>query len=175
MTAMPTATCKLINKKFFTNSNIKFLEGKLFEDNAVMPILCALTNRVAYLHEAKYYYYQRTGSIINKQNYNQKWEDIFDVLDYMKKGFMDRGLFNEYHQEVEYIFIEYLLHAANLRFFDYKEGQHNIKKVHDVMKKSFPNWSKNIYYKQESWKYKIMCKLFYGNHLFLISIIRRNK
>ena len=175
VTAMPTATCKLIDKAFFVKSKIKFLEGKKFEDNAVIPLLSALTKNVAYLHEAKYYYYQRTGSILNQTKYNYGWEDIFDALEYMKNDFIQRGLFDEYYEEIEYIFIEYLLHAANLRFFDYKEGRSNIKKVRDVMKASFPKWSKNIYLKQESWKYKVMCKLFYGNHLFLISLIRRKK
>lgn len=173
VTGMPTATCKLINKNFFIKSNIKFLEGKYFEDNAVIPVLCALSKNVVYLREAKYYYYQRVGSILNQKKYNLKWEDIFDVLEYLKKEFVDRKIYDEYYQELEYIFIEYLLHAANLRFFDYKEGRYNIKKVHDVMKKNFPKWQNNIYLKQMNWKYKIMCKLFYGNHLFLLSIIRR--
>lgn len=173
VTAMPTATCKLINKKFFVESKIKFLDGKLFEDNAVIPVLGALTKNVSYLHDAKYYYYQRTGSIINQTKYNPRWEEIFEVLEHLKREFIDRKIFDEYYQEIEYIFIEYLLHAANLRFYDYKEGRHNIKKVHNIIKKEFPKWQRNIYFKQENWKYKVMCKLFYGNHLFLISIIRR--
>ena len=93
----------------------------------------------------------------------------------MKGEFVKRGLFDKYYQEDEYIFIEHLLHAANLRFFDYKEGRANIKKVHNVMKSNLPNWPKNIYLKQENWKYKLMCRLFYGNHLFIISLIRRKK
>lgn len=66
----------------------------------------------------------------------------------MKKEFLDRNLYEAYYFEIEYIFIEYLLHAANLRFFDYKEGRVNIKKVHDIMKSNFPNWKKNIYLKK---------------------------
>lgn len=173
--AMPGPVCKLIKKELFIENVLFFLPGKCFEDNAVMPLISALAKNYRYLKDAKYYYFQRNGSALNSKVYNSKWEDIFDVLDYMKTEFINRNLFQKYYQEVEYIFIEYLLHAANLRFFDYKEGRHNIKKVHNVMKKFFPNWSKNIYLKKENWKYKLMCKLFYGNHLFLISIIRRKK
>ena len=175
VTAMPTPCCKLIKTSFFKKSNIKFLEGMCFEDNAIMPVLSAEAKNTFYLEEPLYFYYQRAGSTLNSIKYNPKWEDIFDVLNYMKGEFVKRGLFDKYYQEVEYIFIEHLLHAANLRFFDYKEGRTNIKKVHNVMKSNFPNWPKNIYLKQENWKYKLMCRLFYGNHLFIISLIRRKK
>ena len=174
VTAMPTPCCKLIKTSFLKKSNIRFLEGIYFEDNAVMPVLSAETKNIAYLEEAKYYYFQRVGSSLNQKKYNKKWEDIFKSLNYMKKEFLDRNLYEAYYFEIEYIFIEYLLHAANLRFFDYKEGRANIKKVHDIMKSNFPNWKKNIYLKKESWKYKLMCRLFYGNHLFIISLIRRH-
>ena len=171
--AMPGPVCKLIKKELFIENNLFFLPGKCFEDNAIMPLLSALSKDYCYLKEAKYYYFQRNESALNSKEYNPKWEDIFEVLNYLYKGFVEKNLFDKYKSEIEYIFIEYLLHAANLRFYDYKEGRHNIKKVHNIIKKEFPKWQRNIYFKQENWKYKVMCKLFYGNHLFLISIIRR--
>lgn len=171
--SMPAAWCKLIKSEIFKKNNIKFLEKKYFEDNAIMPFVCALCKSFSYIQKPFYYYLQRNGSILNKKNYDKKWEDIFDSLDHLYNKFKEYNLLNEYKDELEYIYIEYLLHAANLRFIDYEEGRNNILKVKSVIKDKFPNWRKNKYYKQESIKYKVMCNLFYYNQLKLINLLRR--
>lgn len=171
--AMPGPVCKLIKKELFLSNNLSFLPGKCFEDNAVMPLISALASSHSYLKESKYYYFQRMGSSLNKKNYNPNWEDIFSVLDYLYQGFTTKKLFTEYKEELEFIYIEYLLHAANLRFIDYKEGIKNIKLVAKEMKNKFPNWRRNIYYKQTSIKYKIICNLFFYNKVNLIKKILR--
>ncbi len=173
--AMPGPVCKLLKKELFIENNLFFLPGKCFEDNAIMPLVSALAKDYSYLKEAKYYYFQREGSSLNQEKYNPKWEDIFEVLDYLYQGFIDKKMFNEYKDELEFIYIEYLLHAANLRFIAYEEGIKNIKKVTDEMKNKFPNWRKNIYYKQTGLKYKIICNLFYYNQVSLIKKILRRK
>ncbi len=173
ITAMPGPVCKLIKRNLFIENDLYFLEGRCFEDNAIMPVVSALANSIAYLQEPKYYYFQREGSALNQKGYSEKWEDIFYVLDYMREQFINKDIFKSYYDEVEYVYIEYLLHAANLRFFDYPEGRINIPKVHNVIKQHFPKWKKNKYFKLESWKYKVMCYLFYYNKIALIKLIRR--
>lgn len=175
VTAMPGPVCKLIKRDLFIDNNISFLENNAFEDNAIMPLVCALANNSAYVHDAYYYYLQRDGSSLNKKYYDKRWEDIFASLEHLYHKFGEFNLFNEYYQEVEYIYIEYLLHAANLRFIEYDEGIVNIKKVSSIIKDKFPKWRKNKYYKEENIKYKIMCNLFYYNKISLIKLIRRKK
>ena len=169
VTAMPTATCKLIKKKLFTENNLKFLEGKYYEDNAIMPYVLSLVNDYSYIQKPFYYYRQRSGSILNKNKYDKKWEDIFDVLEYLSKKFTN----DNFNEELEYLYIEYLLHAASLKFYKYEEGKNNIKKIKKVIHKNFPNWRKNKYYKQQNIKYKIVCNLFYYNQVGLIKLILR--
>ncbi len=171
--SMPGPVCKLIKTEIFRKNNIEFLENKCFEDNAIMPFVCALCKNFSYIQKPFYYYLQRTGSALNKKEYDKKWDDIFDSLDNLYNKFNENGLLKEYKDEVEYIYIEYLLHAANLRFIDYKEGRKNILKVKEIIKDKFPNWRKNKYYKEESIKYKVMCNLFYYNQLFIINVLRR--
>lgn len=175
VTSMPGAVCKLIKTSIVKKYKIEFLENHYFEDNAIMPFACAVCNNFSYIQEPFYYYLQRNGSILNQQLYNPKWEDIFNSLDNLYKKFKEHNLLDEYHEELEYIYIEYLLHAANLRFIDYPEGLKNIKIIKQVMKDKFPNWRKNKYFKQENIKYKIICNLFYYNQIKLINILRRKK
>ncbi len=172
--AMPGPVCKLIKKELFLDNDLYFLNGKCFEDNAVMPLISAFANDVAYLKEPKYYYLQREGSSLNKSVYNPKWEDIFEVLDYLYDGFVSLGKYDEYFDELEYIYIEYLLHAANLRFISYNEGIKNVALVSKTMKEKFPKWRNNKYYKKENIKYKIICNLFFNNQISLArKLLRR--
>lgn len=173
ITSMPGAVCKLIKKEIILDNKIQFLEKHFFEDNAIMPYLCAMCDNFSYINKAYYYYLHRDGSILHQQKYNKKWEDIFSSLDHLYKRFYEEKCIEKYYQELEYIYIEYLLHAANLRFIDFKEGIVNIKKVSKIMKQKFPTWRKNYYYKKEGIKYKVMLNLFYYNQTLLIKLLRR--
>lgn len=172
---MPTASCKLFKKEYFTKYNLSFLEDKLFEDNAIIPFACAVARNFSYIRKAYYYYLQRDGSNLNKSKYDKKWEDIFDSLEYLYQTFEASNILDEYQQELEYIYIEYLLHAANLKFLNYKLGQHNIHRVHNVIEKKFPKWYKNKYYKKEGIKYKLICYLFYKEKINLVHKFIKNK
>ena len=173
--SMPGPVCKLIKKELYDKYNIEFIKINCFEDNAIMPFVCAVSGSFSYIQKPYYYYVQRNGSALNKKYYDKHWEDIFDSLNYLYNKFIEYNLYDEYHSELEYIYIEYLLHAANLKFIDYPEGRKNIKKVAKTMKEYFPKWRKNKYYKQESIKYKVMCNLLYYNYIWLINILRRKK
>ena len=171
--SMPGPVCKLVKRKIVLENNIMFLENHCFEDNAIMPYLCAVCNSFSYIKKPYYYYLQREGSALNKKSYSKSWEDIFSSLNNLYNRFDEGGIINEYYNELEYIYIEYLLHAANLKFIDYKEGIPNIKKVSRIMNQKFPNWRKNYYYKKENLKYKIIVNLFYYNQIKLIKLLRR--
>ena len=171
--SMPGPVCKLVKRNIVLENDITFLENHCFEDNAIMPYLCAVCNSFSYIEKPYYYYLQREGSALNKKVYSKSWEDIFSSLDNLYHRFNESSMITEYYRELEYIYIEYLLHAANLKFIDYKEGIPNVKKVSQVMKDKFPNWRNNYYYKKESIKYKIMVNLFYYNQTKLIKLLRR--
>lgn len=173
ITSMPGAVCKLIKREIILNNNIEFLENHFFEDNAIMPYLCAICNNFSYIPKPYYYYLHREGSILHQNKYNKKWEDIFTSLDNLYNCFKKNNCIEKYNQELEYIYIEYLLHAANLRFIDYKEAYYNIKKVSKIIKNKFPNWRKNYYYKKHNFKYKVIVNLFYYNQIKLIKMLRR--
>ena len=171
--SMPGPVCKLTKRERYQKYNIQFLENHYFEDNAIMPFLCATCKSFSYIQKPFYFYLQRNGSILNKKKYDPKWEDIFDALDYLYNKFKKHHMINEFYEEIEYIYIEYLLHAPSLRFLDYPEGIENIKKISSIMKENFPNWRKNKYYKQEGIKYKIICNLFYKKHIKLAKFLLR--
>ncbi len=173
VTGIPGAVCKLIKRDLYLKYDIKFLEGYFFEDLAIMPFFSAIAKKASYLRKPFYYYFQREGSILNKTSYDTKWEDIFFVLEYLKKKFLDTNLFDEYKDELEYLYIEHLLRGVNFKFLDYEEGNKNIIRVAKIMKQEFPKWKYNKYYKKENIKYKIYCNLFYYKQIKLLKIMRK--
>jgi len=171
--SMPGAVCKLVKTEIVKENDIKFLEKHYFEDNAIMPFLCALIKSFSYIEKPFYYYLQRNGSILNKRVYDSKWEDIFDSIEYLYSKFAMNDLINEYHAELEYIYIEYLLHAPSLKFIEYEEGIKNIEKISQIMKEKFPDFQKNKYFKLENIKYKIICTLLYHKKIKLVKLLLR--
>lgn len=168
--SMPGAVCKLFKKEIFKKYKIEFLPGVYFEDNAIIPFVCAVSGKYSYIAKPLYYYYQREGSALNKDNYNLGYDKIFESLNNLSVKFNEYNLIDDYHDELEYIYIEYLLHAANLRFLKYgKKG--NISTVSSIIKEKYPNYSKNKYYKKESLKYKIVCFLFYHKEITILKMI----
>lgn len=167
---MPGAVCKLFKKEIFNKYDIKFLPGVFFEDNAIIPFACAVSGKYAYVNKPLYYYFQREGSALNKIEYNKGYEAIFDSLSYLYDKFNKYDMIEKYTQELEYIYIEYLLHASNLRFLKFNKLD-NIKKVSIIMKEKYPNYRNNKYFKMENIKYRIVCNLFYKNKVKLLKLI----
>lgn len=156
--AMPGPVCKLIKRELF--NNISFLEGRRYEDMAIMPFVSASTDKVAYLKEAKYYYFQRLGSSMHQTNYNETLNDIFYAFENLMRNFNDE-MKSRFKDEIEYLYIEHLLHAASLRFLPYDEGIKSLDKIVSIMKSNYPKWYKNKYFKAQNIKYKIVCMMVY--------------
>ena len=78
--------------------------------------------------------------------------------------------FNKYQEELEWLFIEHLLHAASLRFLKFNKLE-EIKKINKIIKVRFPKWYKNKYYQKQNIKYKIVCHLIYKENIKLLKLI----
>lgn len=159
---------KIYSKKFFDSANILFCEGTLYEDIEVITYLLAKARKIGYINEACLFYRQRENSIMTTRN--DRCKEIFNVLVSTYDRFEANGLLGEYHDEIEYLFIENLLLYGQYRFLvldDYKEL---IVKSLDTMKKYFPNYLNNKYYKQLSKKDKIFVKY---NNKYTVSFFRK--
>ena len=167
----PSATCKLVKKEILLHPELAFLEGHHYEDIAEVPAFCLYAKNISFIDDYLYYYLVRDGSIMHNKKYSDKLNDIFDSIDNLINIFINKNAFDEYKDELEFIYIKHLLHAASLRFLPYEEGLPSINKVCEIMKEKFPNWSKNKYYKKMRFKYKIVCNLIYKRKFNLLKKI----
>ena len=163
----PPMACIRIYKKYIFD-NVRFKENILYEDLELIPSMVNITKKVGFVPEGLYYYYQRTGSIMNQTEFNIKLLDIFKVLEnnYNK-------LYEEYPDEIEYMYITHLLRSASLRFVGYDDSKEYLKKINSLIKDLFPHWNKNKYFKQSSIKLKIICYTAYYKQYYLLRLLNR--
>ncbi len=164
------ACWQLIKKELFTKNNLRFLEKHFYEDIAVIPALGMYAKKIDYIEDYLYYYVIRSGSIMNQVKYKKSFEDIFDSLDTLRNSFISNNKYDLYKDEIEYIYIEHLLHAASLRFFKFKKYE-ELDRIAKIIKEEFPKWKKNRYFKNTNIKYRIVCTLFYKKYYWLLKII----
>mgnify|MGYP004621027173 FL=1 len=159
---------KIINSDIFKKNDIKFLEGNIYEDLAIIPTLAFYSNKISYCNEILYHYVIRQNSTMNQTKYSKKLESIFNVMDTLYNSFKGKG----YDNELEFLYINHLLYAGCGRFLKYKGTNNMILKIIDTMNSKFPNWMENKYFQIQSKIYQLTCKIFVSNNKLLITFYK---
>lgn len=159
---MNMGPCNMIIKRsFLIKTNFSFPEGIIYEDLACIPVLGVKTNKIKYVEKALYYYNIHDNSTMKMCKYSDKIEDIFKSINilYDKWAIYDEK--KEFYSEIEYIFIRRFLMSASLRFIEWGDPNNCIEKISNEVKKKFPLWMHNEYYKKLPFKQKIVAILSY--------------
>ncbi len=166
---------KLIKREILEKAKIEFPKGYRYEDVEFTYKLIPYLEKVSFLKKPCIHYIQRENSISNSQN--ERTKEIFDVLDHVIRYYKEKGIYDEYKEEIEYIYTRYLLCSSLLRMVkieDKKIREELLNKTWINLNEKFPNWKKNkILRKNKSGKdfymktinkvtYKIYCKIFRG-------------
>lgn len=157
---------KMFKTKILKENNFKFLVGYIYEDLATIPLTTFYTDKIDYINVPLYNYIIRSGSTMRQKVYNPKLENIYYAIDYLYEN--TKKLSNKFDEELEYMFIEHLLHASTLRFLEFENTDEYIEKNAQILLEKYPNWNKNKYYKKQTLKYKIMCKLVTLNKIKIL-------
>ena len=167
MTSHMGPVARLYSREFLINNNFKFMEGVIYEDLASIPILGVYTDKIEYIDEAYYHYTIRDGSSMNQKKYNKKLKDIFKVMDNLSANISD-----DYFEELEYLYTEHLLYSASLRFIEFNKKD-KFETIRKIMREHYPKYYKNIYYKNKSIKFKIICFLCYFGFFNTVKFLKR--
>ena len=112
---------------------------------------------------------------MNAIKYNKKLEDIFISIENLESLFTHYDQSDKYCPELEYINILHLLHNASLRFIKFNEGIEFADKISDIMNEKYPNFKNNIYYKKNSFKFKVYCELLYKKRYKTVNMLSNIK
>ena len=135
---------KLIKRELITTNNIFFPKGLRYEDVEFTYKLIPYLDRTSYVNKPFIHYVQRENSIANKQN--DRNIEIFTVLDNVIQYYKENKLYNEYEEELEYIYTRYSLCSSLKRICKIPDVETRDKLVEftwNNLNDKFPNWSNN--------------------------------
>ncbi len=150
---------KIYRASLFKENELQYPVGTWYEDIPVTTILFAKAKNIGYLEECLMHYRQREDSIMASVA-SARIKEIFNVMDLVRSTFQKNGLYDEYHDELEYLHIEHLRLYGMFRFIRspyWKECYNESKKV---MKKYFPRWKKNQYIQNLTKNNRIFLKCY---------------
>ena len=166
---------KLIKTEIIKKQNLQFPVGLRYEDVEFFYKLVPYLNKISFVKKSLVHYVQRENSIVNTQNIRTK--EIFTVLENVITYYKKIGIYEEYKQELEYIYARFLLCSSLKRMCKIKDKTQRkelLKETWDNINKNFPNWKKNKILKKHSLKnmYIKSCnKITYKIYCFFLKII----
>ena len=135
---------KLIKTNIVIENKITFPKGYRYEDVEFTYKLVPYLNKVSFLKKPCVHYVQRENSISNLQN--ERTKEIFNVLDHVLDFYKKNNIYDEYKEELEYIYTRYLLCISLLRMVKIKNKKIKNKLLEETWEKlnyNFPNWKRN--------------------------------
>ena len=104
---------KLIKREILENEEIRFPKGLRYEDVEFTYKLAPYLEKVSFIDKPFIHYIQRQNSISNSQN--ERTAEIFDILDNVIKYYKEKNIYEEYKNELEYIYIKTVFCRSLLR------------------------------------------------------------
>ncbi len=135
---------KLIRREVLENPDIRFPKGLRYEDVEFTYKLVPFINKVSFIKEPFVHYVQRGNSISNSQN--ERTGEIFDILDNVIKFYKEKNIYEEYKNELEYIYVKTLFCRSLARITQIANPEIQerlIEKTWNSVNEKFPNWKKN--------------------------------
>lgn len=160
---------KLYRASYFKTENYRYPLNTWYEDLPVTTLMFAQTRKIGYINEALVHYRQREGSIMSNTKSNRLYE-IFNVMKMVRDNFKEKGLYEEYFEEIEYLHIEHLRLYGMFRFIRSNIFKDLYNESDICMKMNFPNWKNNKYIENLSYKNKIFLKFFNLNTSFIFNL-----
>ena len=143
----PLSVCnKLFRLDLFKKLDLKFYKGLWYEDIPVALMYCANSKKIGRSRISKYHYLQRSTSILGS-GYTPKMYDIFTIFDKVLLEFKNEGLYEKYHDELEYLLIEHFLVYGAFRFLRTDHYKELMIKAFDYVETEFPKYRHNKYIK----------------------------
>lgn len=149
---------KLYKKEIFRELGILYPKKLWYEDIPVTLPIIATVHKIEYVEETLIHYIQRENSIMGSKN-NEKYRDIFTIIQQTLAYFKDKKVFEQFKLELEYVAIEQLMLYGSFRFYRTHAYNSLIHTSFNMMKQEFPDWKNNPYIKYISKKYQVYLKV----------------
>ncbi len=166
---------KLYRTSWFKETALSFPSGLHYEDASILYRLAYYMDRVAYVDEAFVNYYQHRGSITH--TFTVYINDMIEVLEGIKHFYEEKGAFEEFKEEIEYLFIRFFLGNSYLRacrIKDHKLRKEVLNKGYTCLISNFPQYKNNAYLQKGGLKnlyFKMIDEKGYYRNVYLFKIL----
>lgn len=168
----PAACNKIYKKEIF--KDLKFKKGVAYEDVEFMYRLLPNIKRIGVVEGFYYEYMQREGSIT--YTFNEKLYDMVNNFDSIFNYYKEHNLFDEYYEELEYVYVRYSLATFVKRMAkckDKKKFDEAVNYALTKVKKNFPKYKKNKYLKKS--KKGFYLKYFNKFIALIVFMVEKNR
>ena len=135
---------KIYNRDWLFASGVKFSVGMIHEDVEFFVKLVPFIRKMSYIKEAGIHYVFRSESIMNRPT--RKILDIFHVFEHLVEYYKEKGFYDDYKHDIEYLATRISLCNTVKRIADI-EGKEERKwvaeKNWDNLRQLFPDWKNN--------------------------------
>lgn len=153
---------KIYKRSLFIDNDLKYPTHMWYEDLAGASMFYTGAKKIAVLHKQLYFYMQRTTSVMHS-NVNPKNIEILRAMDIILDFYRQKGLYDKYYKELEYLGVYHVLIAAAGRTVRGDRKSKFPDQFMEYMDSHFPKWKQNPYIKE----------LSKANHLKLWLLCRR--
>lgn len=154
-----SACNKLFNKEFWDRSDLSFPVGKHYEDLGTIPKVMGIAKQVVYVKEVLYFYLQREGSIMHGTDFKRNYDDRTAMLDGVLEFYKEKGLFNRYEKELEWLVFEHGYFVPSKEIVLSNKKSHYLKEFRIYAEGRFSKMYENPYIQEMSKKDKILYSL----------------
>lgn len=160
--------------KFLKQNLLKLINISVGEDlNFTIKSLLNATS-MSFYNIPIYKYYINDNSIMTSKNIERK-RDIFLSLTDIEKYFKEKGAFETYKEELEYLFIHHMLYVAYVDIVLIDKKSTVLDELLSYVNKNFPSWNKNKYLKKQNIIKRIILKIIKKDDRNLVRILIRLK
>lgn len=170
---MATLWNKLYRTEWVKSIPLKFPTGYRYEDAYFLYCLAPFVRKITFVEEPFVHYVQREGSITH--NHNEKVKDMIHVFESILDFYHKNDLYDQYKEELEYLFAKFFLGNSFLRTVQIKDKKirkETLNLSYEILSKNFPDYMYNPYLKSlpglknryfslvRKWNYPIFAVLF---------------
>ena len=170
--AYPSGCNKICRRSLFLDSGIRFPGRVWYEDLRTMPKLYPLTDRIYAVSKAWYLYLMRPGSITNSAKLQRNLE-IIDAVDDLLGYFKDRGLYDVYRQQLEYVAFYNMFLTGSVRVCLADPKSPVLPQLKRAFLERFPNFKENSYIRSMSKKHRLLTALLLSEQYGAVASLMR--
>lgn len=164
---------KIYRRTLLQESKVIFPEGLIYEDTAFCLKAISFIETYAFVPEKFVVHFYRGESTMNV-NKSKRVANIFEVLKDVIRFYQEKGLYETYREELEYMIVKILLCSSLLRISmipDKSLRKQFCRDTWHMIQEYFPAYKKNRYIRQKGmkniymrcvtgWNIILFCKLF---------------